>query len=164
MIYVLLAAIAITIVRYAAAVRREGSFRILLELPASALAGLLGGAWLGIAARGAMRIIAMANGSSVFSMSGSLQVVGVFALIGAGIGILYAGLFRHALTSSGLRFGLLLLLVTWWPLAEEGIELLGDKPGVVMAIIGSGAVLSAMWLPYSLIMERSLGCLRPRML
>lgn len=141
-------------VRYTRAVRRE-SRRVLLELPAAALAGLVAGLWFGIAARGAMRIVALAAKAPLrLSAGGSVQVILVFAAIGAGVGLLYAALFRHALGSSGLRFGLLLLLVTWYPMAQAGAELLGYQPDPLKLILTSGAVIAAMWLPYALLLEK----------
>jgi hypothetical protein len=154
MIYGLLAAILVLAVRYTRAVKRE-SRRVLLELPAAALAGLVAGVWFGLAARGAMRVIALAAKSPLrLSASGSIQVVLVFAAIGAGVGLLYAGLFRHALATSGLRFGLLLLLVTWYPLAQAGAQLLGYEPDPLKLILISGAVLALMWLPYALLLQK----------
>jgi hypothetical protein len=150
MIYAAAIALFLTAVRYTLAVRGHGS-RVLYEIPAAALAGLLAGLWFGVAARVAMRLVAMAAGAPLrLSAGGSIQVVLVFAAIGGGVGILYAGLFRHALATSGARFALLVFLATWYPLAQAGADLIGRKAD----FFASGVVIALMWLPYALLLER----------
>jgi hypothetical protein len=162
MIYIVILAAAFTVARYARVVKREKSARVLIEIPIAALAGLVAGIWLGIAARGAMRVIAVANHSARFSWSGTFQVVFVFAVFGAGIGALYPGLFRHALERSGLLFGLILILVTWYPLTRQALQLIGNLPSTSTLIIVSGATLAAMWLPYALALQWLISRLRRR--
>ena len=146
MIYVAAIAIAITAARYSHAVRTTGTPRVLWELPAVILAGLAAGLWLGVASRAAMRVVAIAATASLrLSAGGTIQVVAVFAAIGGGIAILYAGLFRHALDASGFKFGLLLFLATWFPLTKAGEDIIA-RPVDPAA---SGIVILLMWMPYA---------------
>jgi hypothetical protein len=159
MIYIAAIAVVLTAIRYTLAVRANGP-RVLFEIPAAALAGLAAGIWLGIASRVAMRLVAMAAGAPLrLSAGGSLQVVLVFAAIGGGVGILYAGLFRHAFATSGARFGLLLFLATWYPLAQAGADIIGRNAD----FLASGVVIALMWFPYALLVERIAALLCRRM-
>jgi hypothetical protein len=154
MIYIVGAAVLVTLVRYVVAVRREGP-RALLELVWAALAGLGAGVWLGVAARGAMRVVAVAAGAAgEFSLDGSFRVFWTFALFGGGIAIFYAGFFRHALSSSGFRFGLLLIAAMAWPLTDAALDIIARRPPLPALMVSSAAVMAAMWLPYALLVER----------
>jgi hypothetical protein len=154
MIYLAAAAVLVTIVRYTLAVRAEGSSRVLMELPASALAGLIAGLWLGISSRLAMRLISIANDAPRFTWGGTMQILFTFALMGAALGLLYTGLFRPRLRSRGFLFGMLLLLGSWYPLARAARQQLADPPEPLMLFVMTGAALAVMWLPYALIVER----------
>lgn len=159
MIYVAALAIAVTAIRYTYAAR-AGGLRVLYEIPAASLAGLAAGIWLGIASRVAMRLVAMAaTAPPRLTLGGSIQVVIVFAAMGGVAGILYAGLFRHAFATSGARFGLLLFLATWYPLAQAGADIIGRKAD----FFASGAVIALMWFPYTLLLERIAAPLARRM-
>ena len=154
MIYLVAIGLAITITRYTLAVRRGEPSRVLYEIPAAIVAGLLAGVWLGIGALIAMRVIAyFASAPPRISVTGSIQVVLVFAAMGGGIAILYAGLFRHALAKSGIWFGLLLFLGSWYPLAQAGAQLLGYKPDPLSLMAVSGAVVALMFIPYALLLQ-----------
>ena len=153
MIYLAAAAVAFVAVRYALVVRREQSSRALLELPIAAGAGLVAGLWLGVTSRAAMRVIAMANGGGAFSAGGTLQVVLVFTAIGGGVGLLYPGFFRQALGRSGLAFGALLTLATWYPLARSAWQQLAQKPDIAAMAAVSLGIIAAMWIPYALALQ-----------
>lgn len=153
MIYLAAAAFAFVIVRYALLVRRQQSPASLIELPVVAGAGLIAGLWLGVGSRAAMRVIAMANGGGAFSAGGTLQVVLVFTAFGGGVGLLYAGFFRHALATSGLLFGALLTLATWYPLGRAAWQQLARKPDLVTMAAVSLAIIAAMWIPYALALQ-----------
>ena len=154
MIFVVLAALVLTVFRYARAIREIGVGAALRELAAAVGGGLVAGVWLGIAARGAMRVLAIVSGAPLrFSSGGSLQVLGTFALIGAALGILYAGFFRHALASSGFRFAILLIVLGGVPLTQAALDVIGARPALPQLILGSAATLAVMWLPYGLVLE-----------
>lgn len=155
MIFVALAALLITLWRYTSAVRRAGSAAPLWEIPIAMLAGLAGGLVLGLAARGGMAVITIANGGPPrFSWLGTLQVVATFAGLGALLGIAYAGLFRQALGRSGLAFGVILMIASAYPLARSGAQVLAAPvPGRTLLAVAA-LVLAAMWLPYALVLER----------
>ncbi len=155
MAYTLAAAIAVTAIRYTIAIKRGESVRVLYEIPAAALAGLLAGLWLGLAARMAMRVVAFfASAPPRISVSGSIEVVLVFAAMGGGIAILYPGLFRHALGRNGIWFGLLLFFGSWYPLAQAGAQLLGYKPDPLKLMLVSGVVVATMFIPYTLLLQK----------
>ena len=154
MIYVVTGAVVITLARYVLAVRQEG-WRSLTEIGWAALAGLGAGVWLGVAARGAMRVVAVAAGSAgEFSLDATFRVIWTFTLFGGGIAIFYAGFFRHALATSGFRFGLLLIAATAWPLTDAALNIIARRPPLPTLIVSSAAVLAAMWLPYAILVER----------
>jgi hypothetical protein len=153
MIYVVLAAIAFTAWRYARAVRAGHSLAVLGELIAAVGGGAIAGIWFGAASRAAMRAIALANASVRFSWSGTMQVLLVFIGFGAAIGILYAGLFRHAFDRSGLLFGGLLTLATWYPLGQAARQLLASPPEGIRFFLTSGAIIAVMWIPYAYLLQ-----------
>ena len=153
MAYLAAAAVVLLIVRYTLVVRREQSPRALLELPIAAGAGLIAGLWVAVVARAAMRVIAMANGGGAFSAGGTLQVMLVFTAIGGAVAILYPGLFRHALDKSGLLFGALLTLTTWYPLAHSAAQQLRRQPELWKLAAVSLGIIAAMWIPYALALQ-----------
>ncbi len=155
MIYLVAIGLAITITRYTLAMKRGEPSRVWLEIPAAIFAGLLAGVWLGFGARIAMRVVAyFASAPPRITATGSIQVVLVFAAMGGGIAILYAGLFRHAFPTSGIWFGLLLFFGSWYPLAQAGAQLLGYKPEPLKLMAVSGVIVAFMWIPYALLLQQ----------
>lgn len=85
-------------------------------MPRSAAAGLLLGAAWGVLARVWMRLI---SDAPEFSWSGTLMIIGLSALLGAGTGVV------HAARQSGRS--------RWWTLAVVPGLLLFMSPGMLMA-------------------------------
>ncbi len=133
MIFVIVPLVALTVWRYFLMARRCGRGYMLREVAAAASAGATSGVLIGLAARIGMAAIGVANGA---------------------LGIIYAGLLRRILRGSGLAYGCLLVLCTWYPLAQAAVEDLSVQPAIGRLILTSGVIVAAMWVPYALVLER----------
>lgn len=154
MIYLLVAVLLLTAWQFAHRARRDGVLRVLKSVAAAAVFGLLAGGFIGLGARAGMAAIAVANGGAPnFTPAGSFAVVATFASYGILLGVLYEGLFRRLLRASGLAYGGLLTLVSWYPLAQAGAQQLTGRPALISVIVGSGLVVALMWLPFGLTLE-----------
>jgi len=153
MIFVLALIVALTIWQFFLTARRQGRGRVFREIAAAGFAGGVSGMLIGVAARLGMAAIGLANGAARFSLSGSLAVVITFAGFGVILGIIYAGLLRRLLRASGLAYGSILVLSTWYPLGEAAVEDLASKPGTVALVLLSGVVVAGMWVPYAIMLE-----------
>jgi hypothetical protein len=162
MIFVLLPVITLTARQYFLMARRHGRGHALREIAVAAFAGGSSGILTGVAARIGMAAIGLANGAAMFTFSGSFAVVITFAGFGVILGIIYAGLFRRLLGGRGLAYGCILVLCTWYPLAEAGVEDMTGKPAAAALVLISGLVVSGMWVPYSIVLERQLSRWRQR--
>jgi len=93
---------------------------VLRRISIGLLAGLIGGLVWGIGARIAMRIVALAaHKPTEFSVGGTLGILMVGAIYGLLVGLVFAGTRRFLPGSwcrSGLISGLLVLLITGWPI------------------------------------------------
>jgi hypothetical protein len=128
--------------------------RVLKSIAVAAFAGLLAGVFIGLGARAGMAAITVANGATPsFTPSGSFAVVATFASYGILLGVVYEGLFRRLLRSSGLAYGGLLTLASWYPLAQAGAQQLTGGPALISVIVGSGLIVALMWLPFGLALE-----------
>ncbi|HKQ07571.1 MAG TPA: hypothetical protein VJ464_20770 [Blastocatellia bacterium] len=154
MIFVLALLVALTVWQYFLTARRQGRGRVFREIAAAVFAGGVSGILIGVAARLGMAAIGLANGAARFSFSGSIAVVISFAGFGVILGIIYAGLLRRLLRASGLAYGCLLVLSTWYPLAEAAVEELASKPATAGLVLISGVVVVGMWVPYAIVLER----------
>ena len=154
MIFVLLLGVGLTVWQYFLMARRYGRGYTLRKIAAATFAGAASGILIGLAARIGMAAIGLANGAARFTLSGSFAVVIAFAGFGVILGIIYAGLFRRVLRGSGLAYGCLLVLCTWYPLAEAAVEELTARPAVGKLTLISGVVVAAMWVPYAIVLER----------
>ena len=154
MIFVIVPLVALTVWQYFLMARRKGGRYTVREIAAAASAGATSGILIGLAARIGMAAIGVANGAPRFTLSGSFAVVIAFAGFGILLGIIYAGLFRRILRGSGVAYGCLLVLCTWYPLAQAAVEELSARPAIGKLILTSGVVVAAMWIPYASVLER----------
>ena len=158
MIYLLAAVLLPTVWLLVVRARRDGPLRVLKSVAVAAAAGLLAGLFIGLGARAGMAAIPFANGAAPnFTAAGSLAVVLTFAGYGILLGVVYEGLFRRLLRSSGLAYGGLLTLASWYPLAQAGAQQLTGRPALIYLTIASGLVVALMWLPFGLSLEALLG-------
>jgi hypothetical protein len=155
MIFVLAAAVAFTVWRFTLASRREGLYWAIREMLLAIASGLLAGVFVGLGARAGMSAIAFANGdASRFTLSGTVAVIVTFAGFGGIFGIIYAGLFRQILKQRGLVFGLLIMLVSWYPLANAAAQQLRNSPPIILLILSTAFFVSLMWIPFGLVLEK----------
>lgn len=154
MIYLLAIALILTAFGFARKARQRGFLSVILDSGVAAVSGFLAGIFIGLGARIAMGAIAFANGDSPnFTLSGSIQVIIIFAGFGIILGLIYEALFRDLLRHSGLAFGLLLTLCLWYPLADSGVQVLRFQPTAISLIFFSGVLVALMWVPFALILE-----------
>jgi hypothetical protein len=158
MIYLLAAVLLLTAWQLALAARRQGFLRVLKGVAAAAVSGLLAGVFIGLGARIGMAAIPFANGGTPsFTQAGSFTVVLTFSSYGIVLGVVYEGLFRRLLRASGLAYGGLLMLCSWYPLAQASAQQLTGQPALISLILVSGFILALMWLPFGLALEALLG-------
>ena len=154
MIYLLAAVLLPTALQFIMRARRVGVLRVLKGIAVAAVAGLLAGVFIGLGARAGMAAVTVANGAAPsFTPAGSFTVVVTFASYGILLGVAYEGLFRRPLRSSGLAYGGLLMLVSWYPLAQAAVQQLTGQPTLISIIIVSGIIIALMWLPFGLALE-----------
>ena len=154
MIYLIVPVLLLTAWQLILRARREGSLRVFKGIAVAALSGLLAGVFIGLGARAGMAAIPFANGGTPrFTPSGSFAVVITFASYGIGLGVVYEGLFRRLLRSNGLAYGALLMLTSWYPLAQAAAQQLTGEPTFISLILVSGLILTLMWLPFGLTLE-----------
>lgn len=158
MIYLLVAALLLTAWQLALRARRRGLLPVFKSVAAAAASGLLAGVFIGLGARAGMAAIPLANGvTPSFTPAGSFAVVLTFASYGVGLGVFYEGFFRRLLRENGLAYGGLLMLASWYPLAQAAAQQLTGQPAFVSLMIGSGLTVALMWLPFGLALEALLG-------
>ena len=154
MIYLLAAVLLLTVWQLTLAARRQGLLRVLKSVAVAAFAGLIAGVFIGLGARIGMAAIPFANGGTPsFTPAGSFTVVLTFSSYGIALGIVYEGLFRRLLRASGLAYGGLLMLCSWYPLAQAAAQQLTGQPAFISLIIVSGIIVALMWLPFGLALE-----------
>jgi hypothetical protein len=134
--------------------RRQGLLLVFKSVAVAAFAGLLAGLFIGLGARLGMAAIPLANGGTPsFTPAGSFAVVSTFASYGIGLGVVYEGLFRRLLRGKGWAYGALLLLCSWYPLAQAAAQQLTGRPPLISLAITSGLIVALMWLPFGLTLE-----------
>ena len=154
MIYLIVPVLLLTAWQFFLRGRRQGLLRVFKSVAVAAVAGLLAGLFIGLGARAGMAAIPVANGGTpTFTPAGSFAVVITFASYGIGLGVVYEGLFRRLLRSNGLAYGALLMLTSWYPLAQAAAQELTGQPSLFSLILVSGLVLALMWLPFGLTLE-----------
>ena len=154
MIYLLAAVLLLTAWQLVRAARRRGLLRVVKGVAVAAVCGLLAGVFIGLGARVGMAAIPVANGGTPsFTLAGSFSVVVTFAAYGVALGVVYEGLFRRLLRAKGLAYGVLLMLASWYPLAQAGAQQLTGQPALISLAVVSGVVVALMWLPVGLALE-----------
>ena len=154
MIFLLAGVLLLTSWRFAALARRRGLPWVLRGVAISACSGLLAGVFIGIGARVGMGAITVANGAPQrFTASGTISVVVTFSSFGIVLGVVYEGLFRRLLRRSGLAYGGLLTLCTWYPLAHAAAQQLTANPTLIQLVTVSGLLIGLIWLPFGLALE-----------
>ena len=154
MIYLLAAVLLPTALLFILRARRDGPLRVLKSIAVAAAAGLLAGVFIGLGARVGMAAIPVANGATPsLTPAGSFAVVVTFASYGILLGVVYEGLFRRLLRSNGLAYGGLLMLASWYPLAQAAAQQLTGRPALISMVVVSGVIVALMWLPFGLALE-----------
>jgi hypothetical protein len=154
MVFLLAAVLLPTAWQYVLMARRRGPLHVVKTIAAAALLGLLAGVFIGVGARAGMSAITVANGDAPgFTLSGSLNVVVTFSGFGILLGVVYEGLFRRLLRRSGLGYGVLLMLCSWYPLAQAAAQQLTGRPALLTRIAVSGVIVALMWLPFGVALE-----------
>ncbi len=154
MIYLLVAVLLPTALLFIIRARRDGPLRVLKVIAVAAVSGLLAGVFIGVGGRAGMAAIPFANGGAPsFTPAGTFAVVATFASYGILLGVVYEGLFRRLLCSNGLAYGGLIMLASWYPLAQAGAQQLAGRPSPISFIVGSGLIVALMWLPFGLTLE-----------
>jgi hypothetical protein len=154
MIYLLAAVLLLTVWQLALTARRFGLLQVGRSIAVAAVAGLLAGVFIGLGARVGMAAIPIANGGlPSFTPAGSFSVVLTFASYGIGLGVAYEGLFRRLLRANGLAYGGLLVLSSWYPLAQAAAQQITGQPALIPLITVSGVIVALMWLPFGLTLE-----------
>ena len=154
MIYLLVAALLLTTWQFILRARREGLLRVFKSVAVAAVSGLLAGIFIGLGARIGMSAIPVANGATPsFTTAGTFAVVITFSSYGVVLGVVYEVLFRRLLRAKGLAYGALLMLASWYPLAQAAAQQLTGRPAFISIIIVSGIVVAFMWLPFGLALE-----------
>lgn len=154
MIFLLVAVLLLTGWRLAAAGRRRGFRRVVRSVVAAACCGLLAGVFIGLGARVGMGAITIANGATHrFTISGTVNVITTFASFGILLGVVYEGLLRPLLRRSGLAYGALLTLCTWYPLAHAAAQQLTANPAIILMVFVSGLLVGLIWLPFGCALE-----------
>jgi hypothetical protein len=154
MIYLVAPVLLLTAWQFFLKARRVGLLRVFKSIAVAAVSGLLAGIFIGVGARIGMAAIPVANGTtSSFTTAGTFTVVLTFASYGIALGIVYEGLFRRLLRGSGLAYGALIMLCSWYPLAQAAVQQLTGQPSLLSLIIVSGVIVALMWLPFGLTLE-----------
>lgn len=154
MVFVLAFVVLLTAWRFALTARRRGLFWAARDVLVAAISGWVAGVLIGIGARVAMGAITIANGDTQrFTWSGTVTVVVTFSGFGIIFGFVYEGLFRRLLRRSGVAFGLLITLCSWYPLTHAATQQLTIRPSVGSLVLMSGILVAAMWIPYAVLLE-----------
>ena len=154
MIYLLVAVLLLTAWQLTLQARRHGVLRVVKSIAVAAVAGLLAGVFIGLGARIGMAAIPLANGGTPsFTPAGSFSVVLTFSSYGIVLGVVYEGFFRRLLRANGLAYGGLLMLSSWYPLAQAAVQQITGRPALISLTIISGLIVALMWLPFGLVLE-----------
>ena len=154
MIYLLAATLLLTAWQFIVKARRDGLPRVVKSVAVAAVSGLLAGISIGLGARLGMSAIPVANGAAPnFTPAGTFAVVLTFSSYGIVLGVVYELLFRRLLRAKGLAYGALLMLATWYSLAQAAMQEVTGRPAFISIIIVSGMVVAFMWLPFGLALE-----------
>lgn len=158
MIYLATLAVILAMIAIYRRTKLHGWLNSLLDVAAAAVSGWIAGLLLGIGARIGMWAIPFFNGTeSSFSFDGSLSVVLTFSLFGIGLGIFYEFVFRELLRRRGLLYGLLISLITVYPLGSQGVEQLNFSPSILPLAFSTFFFIVLMFIPFAIALEFVLG-------
>ncbi len=160
MIYVLVPALALAVIGYGRIARTRGLL-VFVDAAIATIGGLVAGLALGVGARIAMRVLAVALSLPLrLTADGTILVIAAFSCVGAVLGFIYVGALRDLLWRRGLLYGLLLSAVTFQPFlrtAAEDLQRPQLSPEVLLGTIGMSL---AMWVPYGVLLEWSIDRMR----
>lgn len=158
MIYLLIIGVIMTLFGFVRRMRLSSFRTVALDILIAAVFGWIAGVFIGIGARIGMWSIPFFNGTeSRFTIGGTFDVILLFSLYGIGLGILYELIFRDLLRKSGLLFGALLTLCTWYPLGNAGVQQLNFSPVILPLVLFSGLIIGLMFVPFGVVLELLLG-------
>ena len=154
MIYAAALALVISSIGFYFRTRRNGLLPTVLDTVAGAILGWLSGLLIGIGARVGMWAIPFFNGTDPrMTLDGTLKVILTFSLFGIGLGVVYEMAFRRVFRNHGLLFGLLITLLTCFPLSSAALQQLSFTPGMVAAIVFSLLFVGGMFIPFAFSLE-----------
>jgi len=120
----------------------------------AAVFGWIAGILIGVGARIGMWSIPFFNGTEPrITFDGTLQVVLVFSLYGIGLAIAYELFFRQILKRRGLIYGLLVAILSSYPLASAASQQLSFSPAFVPMAGITLLVVGLMFVPFSILLE-----------
>lgn len=158
MIYLLAAALVLTAFGFVRQAREKGFRIVLLDVIVAAAFGWLAGVFIGVGARVGMWTIPFLNGGTPqITADGTFRVILTFSLYGIILGVIYEALFRGILRKSGLAYGVLVMLCSWYPLGAAGVQQVNFQPPVLPLILVTGLVMALMFWPYGFVLEVLLG-------
>lgn len=154
MVYLVAVALIVSAIGFYRRSRVRGVWSTVLDTIAAALLGWISGWLIGIGARIGMWSITFFNGSeSRFTFDGTLQVVLAFSLYGIGLSIIYEFVFRHLLGHRGLVFGLLVTIVSSYPLGSAALQQLSFTPAFLPLTGFTLLLVGLMFMPFSVVLE-----------
>jgi len=160
MIYILVPALVLAVVGYGRLARTRGLL-VLADAAIAAIGGLAAGLVLGVGARVAMRVLAVALSQPLrLTADGTILVIAAFACVGAVLGLIYGGALRDLLARRGILYGLLLTAVTFQPFLRTAAEDLHRPQLSPEVLLGTSGMSLAMWLPYGVLLEWSIDRMR----
>ena len=158
MIYLAAVALIITSVAVYLRSRSDGFLSTLLDLCAAAVSGWVAGLIIGVGARIGMWSIPFFNGGdSRFTFDGTLQVILTFSLFGIGLGAIYEFIFRGIPGTRGILFGLVITLVTVYPLSAAALQQINFTPSLLPAGAVSFFFVALMFVPFGMALELMIG-------
>ena len=134
--------------------RHEPVLTILFDVLASASLGWIAGFLIGAGARVGMWAIPFFNGTeSRITFDGTFRVILTFSLFGIALGVLYELLFRRLLREHGILFGLLIVLIAWYPLGSQGVQQLRFSPSFIPMATVTLVVMGITFIPFAVVLE-----------
>ncbi|MGQ0542282.1 MAG: hypothetical protein ACT4O9_10605 [Blastocatellia bacterium] len=158
MIYIFSLALIVAGTGFYRRLRVDGFLSSTLDVLIATAFGWIAGLFIGVGARIGMWSIPFFNGAeSRFSWGGTFDVILAFSLYGIALGIIYELIFRKLLRDRGFLYGLLITLVTWYPLGKQGVDLLNFTPSFVPTAIFTFLFLGLMFVPFGIALEFLVG-------
>jgi hypothetical protein len=154
MIYVVAVAFLTGAIGFYFRLRSNGFWSTILDTIAAAMLGWISGWLIGIGARVGMWSIPFFNGTEPrVTLDGTLRVIIVFSLYGIGFAIVYELFFRSLLRQRAFVYGLLITVVSSYPLASAAVQQLSFTPDLWPLVGLTLLIIGLMFLPFSLLLE-----------